>query len=420
MARKGVSICGLEKQYEGLHRVYLQLAAREQEIREGMDDARPGPCTMINGVDFAAALSPLPRSMPLKTDSDANRFAMLVWKMLDACESGSVGGDACRMDDVIFAAADDAKEEGHSFSPRRFEHLLGLTLALSNHGVESWLQRGDPHNVRVIFKSLGDGWKPLLSPGASSQKEKVLAAGVSTELHQFAIEACEALQRQLASDREGKISFNFIAKPRAPRQPREPKATPAVPAATIIDAAVSEQEARELRAFAAHLSEQVRRTPHSEKGAAATALELHRGSAAGGALVRALGLGKDLRKVELSGAQLLTLLPALPKTVHPVAIRSWSKVVCMQGTRPNIYAWAGFMSVALTLVAASGALKLKVTSRVVGCGIPSYVGGEDAFDDYLTASGSTEFNAWKKRKRDEEMGLHVAKFRAALAARTHL
>ena len=48
------------------------------------------------------------------------------------------------------------------------------------------------------------------------------------------------------------------------------------------------------------------------------------------------------------------------------------------------------MSVALTLVAASGALKLKVTSRVVGCGIPSYVGGEDAFDDYLTASGSTE------------------------------
>lgn len=93
----------------------------------------------------------------------------------------------------------------------------------------------------------------------------------------------------------------------------------------------------------------------------------------------------------------------------------------MQGTRPNIYAWAGFMSVALTLVAASGALKLKVTSRVVGCGIPSYVGGEDAFDDYLTASGSIEeFNAWKKRKRDEEMGLHVAKFRAALAARTHL
>ena len=72
------------------------------------------------------------------------------------------------------------------------------------------------------------------------------------------------------------------------------------------------------------------------------------------------------------------------------------------------------------LVAASGALKLKVTSRVVGCGIPSFVGGEDAFDDYLTANGSTEeFNAWKKRKRDEEMELHVREFRTALAARTN-
>ena len=76
----------------------------------------------------------------------------------------------------------------------------------------------------------------------------------------------------------------------------------------------------------------------------------------------------------------------------------------------------------LTLVASSDTLKLKVTSRVVGCGIPSFVGGEDAFDDYLTASGSTEeFNAWKKRKRDEEMGTCVAEaVRAALAARTNL
>ena len=35
--------------------------------------------------------------LPFTTGSITNKFCMLLWRILSACESGSVGGDACRM-----------------------------------------------------------------------------------------------------------------------------------------------------------------------------------------------------------------------------------------------------------------------------------------------------------------------------------
>ena len=179
-----------------------------------------GPCTVINGVDFSTALKPLPDAVALKTDSVANKFAMLIWSMLDACESGSIGGDACRMNYVLTSAAQDTLNFT-SVGPR-FQHLLGLTLAIFNHGVESWIVRGDPSFGRTLFKVMGDEWKKLLQKPEAT----LVAAGISLELRGFAIESgCMNLQKYLKSFDSKKwagtganvYSFNFMAKPRVKR-----------------------------------------------------------------------------------------------------------------------------------------------------------------------------------------------------------
>lgn len=389
-----VSILGLEKEYENLHRVYGQLEARERGIRDDLHDTHNSH--KIYTVDFSLDLEPLPPDAPIRTDSEANRFGMLVFRMLCACESGSIGGDACRIEDVLFAAADDAKDAGPASSAssfRQFDHLLGLTLAVSNHGVESWIVRGDPHNGKVFFKALGDLWKKQLG---KDNDQKLADAGVSAEVRQFAIETCEGLQGYLKSFGDKKwagtganeYEFHFMAKRRAPRKPKPAAGDPsgstdgdgdAAPARTapVLEDPVgavpdyTTEGLSAVRAFATRVAAEVARTPHTENGASTTAFELPAQGGAGGALVGVLALGKEKRKAEVSGARMLELLPGLPKTVHPVAIGSWSKVLCAVGTTPSIYAWAGFMSATLTLVLSSGMLKLRVTSRVVGTGIPS-------------------------------------------------
>ena len=194
-----VTICGLERQYRHLNEVYLALAHREQTVLEDIDGtaAATGPCTKICGVDFEQELTPLPDDIPVCTDSDTNKFAMLCWCMLSACESGSVGGDACRMEEVLFAAADDAREQ--TAPGRQFEHLLGLTLAISNHGVESWIMRGDPHNGAVLFKTLGELWERQLGASNEGRRRTKTSAGISPELRKFAIRACSGLQSYLKS-----------------------------------------------------------------------------------------------------------------------------------------------------------------------------------------------------------------------------
>ena len=75
------------------------------------------------GVGFKQVFTPLPASVPLKTDSDANKYAMLVCKMLDACESGIIPGDACRQREVLIATTNDALAKT-SMNLLLFEGLL--------------------------------------------------------------------------------------------------------------------------------------------------------------------------------------------------------------------------------------------------------------------------------------------------------
>lgn len=222
-----VSIFGLEQQYHSLNREYLSLSHRELQCKadfggaDSEDEAPVGErCVVISGVNFRKELLPLPDHVPLTTDSDTNKYAMLVWKMLDACESGSVGGDACRQRDVLIAATNDALAIQ---SPgRRFEHLLGLVLALANHGLRSFVLRSDPYHDQAIFTALGGALKKLF------KQESIQS--ISPELRQWGLEYCGNLQDLLKSyggkDWQGtgatKFAFNFGTAP-APQRVRKRK-----------------------------------------------------------------------------------------------------------------------------------------------------------------------------------------------------
>ena len=228
-----ISFITLKNRYPELHRAYLHLSNREKSWAQDFfdeDDERrptgPGPLSTISGVDFTKPLSPLRDDFPLTTGSDANKFGMFVWKLLDACESGSVGGDSCRMEDVLFAALDDAVSNDRVANPLgylstrwAFEHLLGLALAIRSHGVGPWLDRGDAENGQLLFDTMAGAWKKLFAI-----PEAVLAAeGISPELRAFAIKWCKGLQALLKESRKhygpyaNSFRFNFIVTPRAKR-----------------------------------------------------------------------------------------------------------------------------------------------------------------------------------------------------------
>ena len=62
---------------------------------------------------------------------------------------------------------------------RRFHHLLGLTAAIANHGMQSWFQRGDPDAGAHVFKALGDAWKKLFKTTKEKDVEEVFSCGIS-------------------------------------------------------------------------------------------------------------------------------------------------------------------------------------------------------------------------------------------------
>lgn len=204
----------VQERYPRLFRQYGFLSEREKSSPDDIANGDPVPdglCTTIFFQDFAA---PLQRdhdeSNPVKTESDANKFGMFLLKMLRACESGSVGGDACRLRDIMYAAVEDILVIPSD--NKRFEHLLGFTMAVSSHGLDSFLMRGDPDTGRYIFKAVADDWKKLF--------DRNIEDFVSDEMRKLAITWCEALQKMLKSARKehGEYAtnylFNFIRIPR--------------------------------------------------------------------------------------------------------------------------------------------------------------------------------------------------------------
>eukprot|EP01043_Picozoa_sp_COSAG02_P073733 COSAG02_NODE_14459_length_1269_cov_1.141880_2_plen_341_part_01 len=340
-----MSILGLQKKYRELNRVFETLASRDRSMAnllgDGSENSVPqsGPVTKINFVDFAKPLTPLPEDLALKTASDANKFAMLVWKMLDACESGGTGGDAMRQAEVMTAAANDAFNTN---TPKQlFEHCLGLTFAIMNHGIESYIQRGDPDVGEQVFRLLATKWRTLFV-----MTDEML--GISVELRKLAINACDGLEKYLKSVsnagrgffQSGQV-FKFVnwgkptkkrptSVPNSSTAKRQKGATAATATAAATPAAVSaggsdDAQVKQLKkTISSALCRAVKRTTHGERSKPYTTIEVPVSQPQLAPVIFGSSTPKKLHFDSARG--LLGWLPDLPKTVHPVKhnLKTWS------------------------------------------------------------------------------------------------
>ena len=127
---------------------------------------------------------------------------------------------------------------GRGEPARRFEHLLGLTLAIYNHGLRSWMSRGDPDEGEKIFKIMGEEWKKLYN----EDEGRLAARGISAELRKFALDACAALAQFLKDEGDedsGRLyKFSFKAKPLPAKRAAPGSAQPPDPKRAKVGCAV--------------------------------------------------------------------------------------------------------------------------------------------------------------------------------------
>lgn len=160
------------------------------------------------------------------------------------------------------------------------------------------------------------------------------------------------------------------------------------------------------RSLAQHIEHLVALQPHPKEGAVTTDVEVH--PAVSAILLDELDLSAASCTAMLSPRQLLALLPTLSTTVHPVAVGEWSEVIVLRGAVPDIYVWAGFMSIKVILPSSGRNLVLRVVTRVVGGGDPNkcagtmHMEGEREFDGYLNCETLHEFVAWRDAKKTEQ------------------
>ena len=223
-----LSLTTLKERHPNLYQAYSNISAREIDTDGFCSDLRPsapidpatGLATTIMMVDFTEPLEDVGSKAPYKTDSAVNKMAIFLWKMLSASESGSIGGDACRLYDALYAAYLDIADYS-SPTTGRFELLMGWTMAVVSHGIGSLLERGDPDRNRLLFKSVADEFKKLFKLDDGHLR-------ITPELRECAMNWCGHLQKMLKNVKKNygeyseNYTFSYIVKPRAK------KAAPAV------------------------------------------------------------------------------------------------------------------------------------------------------------------------------------------------
>lgn len=224
MSSPPLSFAVLRQRYPHLYTQIAHMSEREKSVQdcllEGKGgkgggepclplDAETGLCSTIMCIDFTAPLSKQ-EGCPMAVDSDANKCSMFMWRALQATESGSMGGDACRQYDLLSAYMNDISNT--SSKALKFESLLGLTVAMANHQLHALLYRGDPDRNRSLFKRVADAWKRIFDSNAEEY--------VSKDLHSFAVYYCNYFQSLLKQakkeyDLQCSYSFNYMTKKKA-------------------------------------------------------------------------------------------------------------------------------------------------------------------------------------------------------------
>lgn len=242
-----LSLSAVQRRYPRLFEQYTRLSDRESDAADDLSgperpaaiDPDTGLRLVLAGNDFSAPLctEAEDRGCPMKTDSDANRFATFLWKVLAATDScGSVGDDDARLQhDALRAALDDAVALASANA--RFEHLLGWTAAAAHHRIDALLgPKGDPCRCRSLFGDAADAWRGLLEGGGAREGE----GGEGDGLVAFARWQCGWFRKRLRRARGGGeecagYAFDFEEKPR----PGEAPVAAAVAPSSSTDIAVT-------------------------------------------------------------------------------------------------------------------------------------------------------------------------------------
>ncbi|KAL7442217.1 hypothetical protein ACHAXM_008232 [Skeletonema potamos] len=235
-----LSLTTVKARYPNLYRTFSYLSSRELESNDNCNvarspvDAATGLATTIMFVDFTQPLGDNAGS-PMNSESDANKFCIFLWKMLDASESGSIGGDACRFFDALYAAYKDIMTMNSTAA--KFGHLLGWVIAVVNHGIGALLERGDPDRNRILFKNVAEELKKIF-------KQDTAALGIENNLRDFAITWCGHMQKMLKSVKKEygeyaeNYSFNYLYKPRPKKADSAAASSVAVAAAAAVSLGV--------------------------------------------------------------------------------------------------------------------------------------------------------------------------------------
>jgi len=201
------SLVGFKDKYPSLSAEYARLKQRKEDyVADGSFDDR-----MQEVVD-----AEWPEDTPFSTDSTTSKFTEFLIRMFSECEDGSMGGDTCRLHNVFAAAVDDL-ESLHP--PEVFDHLLGLTIAISEHGLQTWIIRNQEQFLgQALFDAIAKKWKKFFA----METDKLVTLGGSTEALEFARRYCTSLQAYLRSYGQKSwkeagataYKFNFVTIPR--------------------------------------------------------------------------------------------------------------------------------------------------------------------------------------------------------------
>lgn len=224
----GASLKGFVAQYANLAHNLNSLAVRERGFRQSNPELGDPDVDTETMILENLALPALAADLPFTADATINKFAILVRKLLDACESGTISGDACRMADVVNAAICDVMAVGNN-KAIQFEHGVGLVQALANHGLHSWIERSEPDDGQRDLNRLGK----LLEGVFKVPEAKMAALGISPELRKIGIYACERLKQHLDRESHGcyhsGFKFKYIVVPRTSKGEKAASASTATP-----------------------------------------------------------------------------------------------------------------------------------------------------------------------------------------------
>jgi hypothetical protein len=202
----------LSRENVELAKVYEYLLQRQREIevimREHGPAGEPSPFISINGVAMDAPVMSDAPGAPCGLHSEC--FWMFVMRLIGACTSGSVSGDAYRLSMVLQAALSDVKTAKKTWK-KYFDKMLALTMVIveSDFEIDTYIDRGI--YPTVFFADLASIWREILSEDGRKNSK---AAGVADKRVSGAEKWCAALKQKLESgDSDGpKIKFDYAPK----------------------------------------------------------------------------------------------------------------------------------------------------------------------------------------------------------------